>query len=365
MKYQVSMPDLTGNERKYLNECIDTNWVGSEGPMVKKFEKKYAEWHGKGYHCVTTSSGTTALELAVRALDLPEDSEIIIPTHTMIAVPNAVVRNGHIPVLVDTDIKDWNMDTNKIEPLITKYTKAILAVHTYGHLCNMEHIMYIAKKYDLKVIEDVAEAHGAEYKGRMAGTFGDIACYSFYGNKIITMGEGGACVTKDKELAEKMSYLRAHTFTPEKHFWHRDVGFNFRISSMQAAVGLAQLERIDEFIEKKRQIAEWYREELKDSGAILSPEMEGYKNVFWYNGFLVNERDALQDYLLKEGIDTRTFFIPIHRQPSYLGDFDKNYNYPVAEYLSKCGLYLPSSTLLTREDIKVICKVFKEGIANV
>lgn len=356
------MPDLTGNEKKYLNECIDTNWVGSNGPMVTKFESEYAKWHGKDYHCVTTSSGTTALELAVRALDLPRGSDIIIPTHTMIAVPNAVVRNEHIPVLVDSDIRDWNMDVRKIEREITHHTKAIIAVHTYGHLCDMEGIMKLAKKYNLKVIEDVAEAHGAEYKGQMAGTFGDVACYSFYGNKIITMGEGGACVTKDKALADKMSYLRAHTFTPEKHFWHRDVGFNFRISNMQAAIGLAQLERIDEFIEKKRQIAEWYSDGLKETGVIIAPERDGYKNVFWYNGFLVNERDMLQEALLKKGVDTRTFFIPIHDQPCYLGEFEDIY--PIANYFRDNGLYLPSSTLLTKEDVMDICKLFKEAIVE-
>jgi len=367
MKYYVAQPDLSGNERKYLNECIDSGWLGSEGPFVKKFEESFAKWHGEGFKAITTTSGTTALEVAVRALGIGPGHEVILPTHTMIAVPNAVAKNGAKVVLVDSSFDDWNMNVYQIEKKINRNTRAIIAVHTYGHPVDMEKVMDLANDYGLAVIEDCAESHGAMINGRMVGTFGDVACYSFYANKILAMGEGGACVTKDEGLAEHIRYLRTHTFSPRRHFWHRDIGYNFRISNLQAAVGLAQLERIEEFITAKRRLARRYTDGL-DRGTIiglqLPPEKPGYKNVYWMYGMVLPHRinrDNLQSRLAHAGIETRTFFIPIHRQPCYKGLFDGE-EYPIAEVLSRQGLYLPSSPLLKEEDIDYITKKIKEAI---
>ncbi|NQV08592.1 DegT/DnrJ/EryC1/StrS family aminotransferase, partial [Candidatus Woesearchaeota archaeon] len=248
----VAEPVLEGNELKYVTECVKTGWISSAGKFVKKFEEKFSKYCDCKYG-VAVSNGTTALHLALVALGIKKGDEVIVPNFTFVATANAVVYVGGVPVFVDADKETWNIDVDKIEEKITSKTKAIIPVNIYGHPCDMNKIMDIAKKHNLYVIEDCAESHGAEYNGEKTGSFGDISCFSFYGNKIITTGEGGMCVTNNKELAEKMSMLKDHGMKPERRYWHETIGFNYRMTNIQAAIGLAQLENINKFIETKRE----------------------------------------------------------------------------------------------------------------
>ncbi|NQU83729.1 MAG: DegT/DnrJ/EryC1/StrS family aminotransferase, partial [Parcubacteria group bacterium] len=267
-KISVCRPTLAGNEAKYVNECIETNWISSIGKNIPKFEEMFAKAVGAKY-AIAVTSGTTALHLAIHTLGIGPGDEVIIPTFTMIATANAVKYAGAKFVLVDSEPETWNIDTEKIEEKITEKTKAIILVHTYGHPAEMDKILELAEKYNLWVIEDAAEAHGAVYKGKKAGSIGDVACFSFYANKIITTGEGGMITTNSEELYEKMKSIRCHAFSQERHFWHRYLGFNYRMTNMQAAVGVAQMEKFDEFVDKRIKNARLYNALLKDVKGIV------------------------------------------------------------------------------------------------
>ena len=367
MNIPVCEPTQWGNEKRYVKKCMDTNWISSKGEFIEKFESTFARKVGAKYG-VGVLNGTVALHLALAALDIGPGDEVIIPTFTMIATPNSVRYTGAKPVLVDSELKTWNIDASKIEEKITKKTKAIIPVHTYGHPCDMDAIMKIAKKHGLHVIEDAAEAHGASYKGRKIGSFGDAACFSFYANKIITTGEGGMVTTNDKKLAEKMQLLKNHAFSNERHFWHKLLGFNYRMTNIQAAIGLAQTENFERLSNKRIENAMLYNSLLKEIDEItLPPSTKGIKNVYWMYGILLKNwskvtRDTLRYELASRGIETRTFFIPIHRQPVYKGWFKGKY--PNSEYLCTNGLYLPSSTSLTEKQIRYIAKTIKEMFAK-
>jgi len=363
MKLPVCEPTQWGNEKKYVKKCMDTNWISSKGEFIEKFESTFAKKVGAKYG-VGVLNGTVALHLALAALDIGPGDEVIIPTFTMIATPNSVRYTGAKPVLVDSELKTWNIDTSKIEEKITKRTKAIMPVHTYGHPCDMGSIMKIAKKHGLYVVEDAAEAHGAIYKGRKIGSIGDAACFSFYANKIITTGEGGMVTTNDKKLAEKMQLLKNHAFSHERHFWHKLLGFNYRMTNIQAAIGLAQTENFGRLSNKRIENAMLYNSLLKEIEEItLPPSTKGIKNVYWMYGILLKNwskvtRDTLRYELASRGIETRTFFIPIHRQPVYKGWFKGSF--PNSEYLCTNGLYLPSSTSLTEKQIRYVAGTIKE-----
>ena len=269
-----------------------------------------------------------------------------------------------MPVLVDSELETWNIDVARIEEKITSRTKAIIPVHIYGHPCDMAPIMEIAKRYNLYVIEDAAEAHGAEYKGKKAGSFGHASCFSFYANKIITTGEGGMVVTNDEKIADKAGRLKDQAHSPERRFLHTDLGFNYRMTNIQAAIGLAQLEKIDELVEMRRRNAYLYNNRLKDiPGITRPPEKEWVKNVYWMYSILINDefginRDELMERLREKDIQTRTFFIPMHQQPAFLNmGLFKEEGYPVADELGKRGFYLPSSSGLTEEQIEYICQM--------
>ena len=367
----VCEPDLRGKEKEYLLSCVEDNWISSAGQYVNEFEKKFSQFSGCEYG-VSCTSGTTALHLALVTLGIGTGDEVIIPTFTMIATANTVRYTGAVPVLVDLDNRCWNMDVNQIEEKITNRTKAIVVVHTYGHPAEMYTINKIAKKYNLYVVEDAAEAHGAKYKGQSIGSIGDVACFSFYGNKIITTGEGGMLVTNNKEIATIAANLRDHAFSKDRHFWHKYVGFNYRMTNMQAAVGLAQVERIEEMVEIRRQNASIYTHKLSNIPSVSTPfERCSVKNVFWMYGILVNGesesiRDELRIFLADSGIETRSFFIPIHLQPVYYEQFSDQ-NFPNSEYLCQYGLYLPSSSTLTEKEITYITdkiKRFFEGASK-
>lgn len=278
---RVCEPALIGNEKRYLLNCVESNWISSAGPYVKRLEELFAKACGT-QEAIACSSGTAALHLALKALGIGPGDEVIIPTFTMIATANAVEFLGGNAVLADSEPTSWNIDPAQVAACIGPKTKAIIVVHTYGHPANMAAIMELASKHDLIVVEDAAEAHGAYYDGRRVGGLGRIGAFSLYANKIITSGEGGLLTTDDAELASLCRTLRDHAFSPERHFWHRYVGFNYRMTNLQAAVGLAQLERLDDFINRRRKNAELYRVRLADiPGLTMPPEQANVRNVFW------------------------------------------------------------------------------------
>jgi len=362
----VCEPTLTGNELKYVTECIETNWISSIGRFVQEFEAAFAAACGVRYG-VACANGTVALHLALATLGLGPGDEVIIPTFTMIATANAVTYLGARPVLVDSELETWNMDINQVEDKITPRTKAIVPVHTYGHPVDMDALNEIAERHNLWVIEDAAEAHGARYKGRPVGSLGHAAAFSFYGNKIITTGEGGMITTDDEEIARLAWNLRDHAFSEERHFWHKFIGFNYRMTNLQAAVGLAQTEQLERFVEARRANAARYTERLsKIPGITTPPEAEWATNVYWMYGILVDEkefgmtRDELRQALARRGIETRTFFIPMHCQPVYFHQY-KGERYPRAELLCKRGMYLPSASSLTESDIDYVVGAIEEA----
>lgn len=355
IKIPIAEPCIGEEELNNIIEAVKSGWISSKGKFIPEFEEKFAEYCDCKYG-VATSNGTVALHLALKALGIEKGDEIIIPTLTFIATANTVTYCNAKPVFVDSHPNYWCIDPKKIEEKITKRTKAIIPVHLYGHPCDMDAILDIGKDHSLYVIEDAAEAHGAEYKGKKVGSFGDISCFSFYGNKIITTGEGGMCLTNDKDIAEKMRILRDHGMDPNKRYWYDMVGFNYRMTNLQAAIGVAQLRKLDEFIKKKIKIAETYDSLLKDvKGITLPSEMSWAKNVYWMYSILIEndfgmDRNELMRKLEENGIETRPLFYPIYIMPSY--KFDEKF--PIAEKISKRGISLPSGVTLEEEHIKKI-----------
>ena len=360
----VCEPTLSGNELKYVTEAVETNWISSAGSYIRQFEASFAEKMGSRYG-VACANGTVALHLALATLGLDPGDEVIIPTFTMIATANAVTYLGARPVLVDAEPCTWNLDIEQVESRITPRTRAIVVVHTYGHPVDMDTLNAIAAKHALFVLEDAAEAHGARYKDRPVGSLGDAASFSFYGNKIITTGEGGMVTTNREDVARLAWNLRDHAFSAERHFWHKYLGYNYRMTNLQAAVGLAQTEQLERFVAARRANAAHYTQLLsKIPGIVTPPEATWATNVFWMYGILLEKefgltRDALRQGLAQRGIETRTFFIPMHCQPIYFDQY-RGERYPVAEDLCRRGLYLPSASNLTRQDIEVVVQAIRE-----
>ncbi len=361
----VCEPTLSGNEKKYVTECLDTNWISSVGGFIPRFEDAFAAECNCKYG-IACANGTVALHLALAILGLEPGDEVIIPTFTMIATINAVAYTGATPVLIDSEPYTWNMDVEQLVDKITPRTKAIVPVHTYGHPVDMGPMMELAEKHGIFVLEDAAEAHGAEYKGRRAGGLGHAGAFSFYANKIITTGEGGMITTNNVKMADLTRNIRDHAFSRERHFWHKYVGFNYRMTNLQAAIGLAQTEQMDQFIKNRRRNAALYTNSLKKiPGIVTPPEAEWAKNVFWMYSILVADefgmtRDQLRAYLAKHGIETRTFFIPMHLQPIYYDAF-KGQRYPVSETLCQRGFYLPSASSLTGQQINYIVDTVRQA----
>lgn len=367
----VNEPLLNGNEKKYLCECIDTGWISSEGPFVKEFEQKMSATAGRKYG-VAVSNGTAALEVAVQALGIGVGDEVIMPTFTIISCAMAVTKVGAVPVLVDSDMHTWNMKVEEIEAKITPRTKAIMIVHLYGLPVAVDEILALAKKYNLKVIEDAAEMHGQTYKGKPCGSFGDISTFSFYPNKHITTGEGGMVVTDDEELAERCRMLRNLCFRKDIRYVHDEISDNYRFTNLQAAVGLAQLERLDEFVARKRAMGKYYTERLQDiDGLILPIEKTDYAdNIYWVYGIVLDrdiqvDNKTVQKFLAEEGIGSRTFFWCMHEQPVYQRQrlFD-NETYPNAEYLARKGFYIPSGLALTQEQMDRVVVGLRRTLKN-
>lgn len=363
----VNQPLLEGNEKKYLIECIETGWISSEGPFVQKFEDEFARLIGRKY-AIAVANGTAALDIAVESLAIGMGDEVIMPAFTIISCINQLIRSGAIPVLVDSDPVTWNMDATQVEAKITPRTKAIMAVHIYGLPVDMSPLLSLADKYGLKVIEDAAQAIGQTYKGQPCGSFGDISIFSFYPNKHITTGEGGMVVTDDDDLAEKARGLRNLCFQPIKRFVHERLGWNYRMTNMQAALGLAQLEQLKTFIIRKREMGRRYRQLFFNlPGAQLPcPKTEYAENIYWVFGLVlyksldIDAEEAMRRFSDK-GIGTRPFFCPMHMQPvlTKMGFFE-NEIFPVAENLYRYGFYLPSGLALTGEQIERTAAAVKE-----
>jgi len=362
----VCMPFIGEKELEYITDCVKTNWISSKGKYVEEFEEKFARYCGCKYGIATTN-GTAALHLALVSIGVGKGDEVIVPAFTMISTVFAILYTGAKPVLVDSEPETWNIDVSQIEERVTDKTKAILSVHIYGHPCDMDPIMKIATEHDLCVVEDAAEVHGAEYRGKKTGGIGDVGCFSFYANKIITTGEGGMITTNNEEIAERARSLKDLAFSKERRFLHTDVGFNYRMTNIQAAIGLAQLERIGELVERRRRNAYLYDNLLKDVEGITLPiERAWAKNVYWMYSILVEDefgvgRDELMDILMEKGIETRPFFIPTHQQAAFenMGLFEGE-KYPIAEEISKKGMYLPSGSGLKGKEIEHICELIKE-----
>lgn len=355
----IAEPLFDETELNNVIEAVKSGWISSKGKFILEFEQSFARYCRTGYG-VATSNGTTALHLALAALGIGKGDEVIVPTLTFISTANVVTFTGATPVFVDCHPEYWCLDPDKIEEKITPRTRAIIPVHLYGHPCDMDLINSIAQTHNLWVIEDAAEAHGAEYKGKKVGALSDIACFSFFGNKIITTGEGGICLTDGEELSARMRVLRDHGQNPSKRYWHDVIGFNYRMTNLQAAVGVAQIRKLDHFVERKRQIANWYAEALKDlriSGALeLPPEMEWAKNVYWMYTILFSKefsvtRDEVATKLEEKSIETRPMFYPIHIMPPYRNGG----SFPIAEGISRRGLTLPCGYNIKRRNVTEIC----------
>jgi perosamine synthetase len=371
----VNEPLLNGNEKKYLNECIDTGWISSEGPFVQRFEEQLAAAVGRR-HGIAVCNGTAALELAVAVLGLEPGDEIIMPAFTIISCAAAIVRCGCVPVLVDSDPVTWNMDVEKLKTMIenevekknNKKLKAIMVVHIYGLPVDMDPVLELARRYGLKIIEDAAEMHGQTYRKRPCGSFGDLSTFSFYPNKHITTGEGGMVLTDDDHLAERCRSLRNLCFQPQKRFVHEELGYNFRMTNLQAALGVAQLERLDEFVARKRRMGKRYTERLmRVEGLEMMPARTAYAdNIYWVYGMVLKDSvpfDAAEAMLRlgQKGIGTRPFFWPMHEQPVFrrTGLFSGE-RYPVAERLARRGFYVPSGMALTEAQMEEVAEAVKK-----
>lgn len=354
MKYPIAKPDLTGNELKYTTDAIREGWISSLGSNVKEFEREFADFVGVDY-AVACNSGTTALHLALIALGIGEGDEVIVPNFTMIASAWAVTYTGAKPVFVNAGV-DLNIDVKAIEDHITPKTKAIMPVHIYGRMCNMDAINKIAYEYNLLVIEDACEAHGATYNGKRAGSLSDIAAFSLYGNKIITCGNGGVVVTSDKRLYDQLIHMREMAFDPDHTFLHKKMAYNYRLGNIDAGVALGQIERINEFLEKRSQILDWYDSHLKD---LTLQRPEG--SVLWvYDVFFKDseERDHIRKECAKAGIDTRYLFKPMTWQPMYK-EIREDF---CSELAANKGLYFPVYTQMEKEDVDFICETIKKNL---
>jgi perosamine synthetase len=362
----INEPILTGNEKKYLLECIDTGWISSEGPFVSMLEEKFSNKMGREYGIAVTN-GSVAIDVAITALGITKGDEVIMPSFTIISCAAPIVRAGAKPVLVDVDLKTWNMNVEEIEMKITSKTKAIMVVHIYGLPVDMDPVLELANKYKLKIIEDAAEVIGQNYKGKPCGSFGDISTVSFYPNKHITTGEGGMILVNDKELSMKCKELRNLSFIPPRRFIHEELGWNFRMTNLQAAIGVAQLERLDEFVTKKRLIGKWYNELLKDVSGIQLPlgSTDFSENIFWVYGILISKdvdftAIEVMQMLGELGIMTRPFFYPMNAQPVFnkMGLFSGEV-YPNAMYLAEKGFYIPSGLALSFEQAVEVSDAIK------
>jgi perosamine synthetase len=359
----VSAPALVGNEREYVLEALDSTWISSAGRFIEEFEAAFAE-RCANQHAIAVCNGTAALHTALLAIGIGPGDEVLVPSLTYIASVNAIRYCGATPVFVESEPVTGNLDPSRLGELITARTKAVIVVHLYGHPVDMDPVLSIARERGLAVVEDAAEAHGATYKDRAIGSLGDIATFSFFGNKIVTTGEGGMILTADQELAERARMIRGQGQDPDQRYWFPIVGFNYRMTNLAAAIGLAQTERFDWHVQRRREIAGWYAERLSASTSMHVIDQPRFaRSVFWMNSLVLGDefpldRDATIAELERRGIETRPFFYPAHTMPPYRTL--PQLSLPTAERLARTGLSLPSSATLTREDVDYVCDALEE-----
>lgn len=359
----VYEPFLDEEEAKAVYDVVKSGWVSSKGKEIERFEKNLASYVGKKFG-VSTSNGTTALHLALAALGIGPGDEVIVPDFTFVSPVNAAIYQGARPVLVDAETSTWGMNPDLIEKKITRRTRAIIVAHIYGNPARIKETAEIAEKHGIPLIEDCAESLGAIYDQRKVGTWGSISCFSFYGNKVITTGEGGMCITDDDELREKMKILRDHGMRPEKRYWHEVVGYNYRMTNIQATLGLVQLRKLDDILSKKRNLAQEYISMLEDKLSVQVDPPNG-RSIYWLFSVLAkdkSERSKIMRQLRNAMIETRPFFFPVHTMPPYQQFFKDGNEFPVSNDISKRGLNLPSFPGLTTAEIKHICKIIIESV---
>lgn len=362
----VNEPLIIGNAIKYVSDCLKSGWVSSEGEYVSQFETKFSNYIGKNYG-VSVVNGTAAIELSIEVLDLKKGDEVIMPAFSIISCILPLIKKGIKPVLIDSNLYDWNMDVTQIEKKITQKTKAIMVVHTYGLACDMDIVSYLAKKYNLYIIEDAAESHGVHFKNKLCGSFGHLSIFSFYANKLITTGEGGMILTDSKKYYQKLKLLRNLGFNNKKRFKHDVLGWNYRFTNIQSALGLSQLEKINKFIKIKKVIGSKYSKLLSNISNIQlpMPNNQYSTNLYWVYGILIKTKKNYTNNIVKElnskGIGTRPFFYPMHKQPilKKLGFF-KNDKHPNSEYMSKRGFYLPAGLGMKIENIDIVANQLKK-----
>jgi perosamine synthetase len=357
----VFAPWLSDNARRYVLDCVDTGWISSLGEYVGRFERDFATFC-EARHAVATSNGTTALHLCLATLGIGPDDEVLVPDLTFVSTANVVRYTGATPVLVDADPRTWGMDPDDARRKLTVRTRAVIPVHLYGHPVAMDPLIALAAEHGLDLVEDAAEAHGARHKGRRVGALGRIGAFSFYGNKIITTGEGGMVVTNDPALAERAAFLRDHAMDPRRRYYHPEIGFNYRMTNIQAAIGCAQIEQADSILARRKAIATAYEAGLAGIPGLTRPPAEPWaENVYWMYSVLVErdfglDRDAVRAGLRLRGVDSRPFFVPLHELPPYRLAAP----FPVATALSARGINLPSGTGLRPEEIAVVCDALRE-----
>jgi|TARA_B110000027_G_C16122555_1_gene304271 perosamine synthetase len=358
IKYPVYKPFLSGNEKKYVNDCLDSSWISSKGKYIDLFENSFKDFLNLN-HATSVSNGTVALHLALLALNIKEGDEVIVSTLTYIASVNAIKYVNATPIFVDCNSMNWNIDADKIVQKISSKTKAIMAVHLYGASCEMDKLLSICKKHNLLLIEDVAEGFGTKFKDKYAGSFGDVSTFSFFGNKTITTGEGGMVVTKEKELIQKVAYLKSQAVSESREYWHNHIGYNFRMTNICAAIGHAQIENASEILNKKEQIALFYKKELENIDVEFQVEQKETNHSYWMVSILFEneyKKQIIRNRLSKSGIETRPVFFPIHTMPMY---YSKE-KFKISDNVSKRGINLPSYPELTQLDIKYICDQIKK-----
>jgi perosamine synthetase len=357
----VAAPVFVGNEKAYVNDCIDSTWISSSGKYVDQFESGFASFCDVR-HAISCCNGTTALHLALCALGVGPGDEVIVPTLSFVATANTIRYCGAVPVFVDSEPETWNIDPSLIESKITERTKGIIVVHLYGHPAHMDPIMAIARSHGLFVVEDAAEAHGAKYNGQCAGSIGDIAAFSFYGNKVITTGEGGMVVTNNNDLAARARLLRGQGMDSARRYWHSIVGYNYRMTNLVAAVGLAQLEKVDWHLERRLTIANAYKKLFAQvPGVTWQHEQPWAQHAYWMFSVLVNnafDRDDIARILKDRGIETRPVFYPMHLLPPY----EETTSYPVSEQISRAGLSLPTWAGMNDDDVHYVVASFAEAL---
>lgn len=356
----VYKPSLSNLEKEYVNDCLDSSWISSKGKYVDLFESEFSAKTGTKY-ATSVCNGTVALHLALLALGIGPGDEVIVPTFTYIASVNAITYCGAKPVFVDSLVKSWQMSPEDVARKITDKTRAILVVHLYGQACDMAKIRNIAKDNNLFIVEDCAEAFGTYYNGTHVGNFGDIATYSFFGNKSITAGEGGMVVTNNETLYDRAFHLKGQGLAKHRQYWHDAIGYNYRMTNIACAIGLAQLRRSDGLLAKKRTIAEYYHNFFKDTNVQTHKELSGTVHSYWMNSVLfecdAQKRDKYRDILMQKGIETRPLFYPVHTMPVYSQRYE---SHPVAENISRRGFNVPSYPDLTEKELKYICETILE-----